>query len=121
MNFLSFKLDNQTRLVSLSEGRYDLFFVGGYWVKPKVSFKIEIIKTAANSQILVEEYFLKLRIFNNRRSVRYFHFDIPSQGQYEISFSNFEDIKMKKSILRSLRLFQKNIDLSEIAIEIRKK
>lgn len=111
-----FKLSDNP-LVDLFAVRYNVYIDGGLSVTTN-SFKIQIINKSTTETIPVFEHRFKLRDFTG---VRYFYFDIPKTGTYEISFHNYESIVVKKSMLLIKQLFQSKVNLADLRIIIERK
>jgi hypothetical protein len=112
------KLDNGKTVMDFVPVRYDIYIFGGRYVEMSPSFKIKITNKASNESVPTYEYGLKQRISDG---IRYFYCDIPNAGEYDISFKYYDDIVVKKSMLRIVRLFQSKLDVGQIRIGIERK
>jgi uncharacterized protein YfbU (UPF0304 family) len=113
------KINNDTSTIELYPGLFNVFFIGGFYVKLNKDFKIDIINTATNEKIAINEKFLKFKTYKNGiKAINYFNFIIQVKGNYTITVNNFEDLVAKKSMLWSKRIFQKTIDLDNLEILI---
>jgi hypothetical protein len=108
------KLDDNKTPVHFAAGRYDIYITGGQSVEAD-SLWVKIVHTASNEVIPVAEHGLKQREF---RAVRYFYFDIPQSGEYEVSVHNYKNVVVRRSMLRIFRLFQSGVRLEDVRIRI---
>jgi len=111
------KLSNDPTQIDLFADRYGIYICGGYNVKTN-SFKIKLTNKTTEETIQVFEHGLKLRDFDG---VQYFYFDIIKTGSYYISFHNYDDLVVKRTMLPILSLLQSKIDLADIRIKIERK
>lgn len=115
---ITLKLDNTITSHNLTAGLYDIYVLGGRYVEMSPEFKIVIINSQTNETVSIHERGLKPRTFDG---INYFYCDIPTSGEYLISFRYFDNIIVKKSMLRMLRLFQSKLDVGQIRIGIERK
>ena len=108
--------DNPTT-VDLIVGRHNIYILGGLYVKTN-SLNIILINKSTKESIPIFEYGLKPRDFNG---VCCFYFDISKTGSYDISFRNYYNVVVKKSMLSMRRLFQNQLDISDIRVKIERK
>jgi hypothetical protein len=118
MTMITLKLDNSTTSHYLIAGRYDIYILGGLYIEMSPIFKIKIINPLTNEPVSIYERSLKTRTFDG---IAYFYCNVPMTGEYLISFKSFENIVLKKSILRILRHFQSKLDVGQIRIGLERK
>ncbi len=118
---MKFKLQSNPVPVYFYKGQFDLFIIGGFFIKANQNFKINIFNNDTNEQIILRKKCINFKFIDGKRALNYFDFKIETQGNYEISIENFDDLIVKKSMLWSKRIFQRAIDLNKIEIMIERK
>ncbi len=115
----------QTRKVNtldLEATTYDLFFVGGFSAEIGSDFQVIVVDRTTGKNALIKTYWIKERRYiRARRAVGYFHFDIAKAGKYEISFRNFDTVRMKYFWHPMIKLISGYINPTKIEVELARK
>ena len=116
---LQLQFDHQPCLVQFTKGLYRVFILGGYYVKAGKQFNILVTDLQTKETIPVNEKLFKLRCRKNGQpAIKYFDFEIPHNGSYQVSILHFNDLLVKKSMLVSARFFQQPVALSGLTLLI---
>lgn len=106
--------------VHLDRRTYNVFIVGGFYIKASEDFYIKI--DSPNKIITVKKKRFRTRCFKNGgKAVKYFEFDVDVPGEYFISARNTGNLEIKSSQLMTRSLFQKPISRDKIDLLIEKK
>jgi len=120
---MQLNLTDENQIINFSKkGKYKLLFIGGFYVKNKGHFKINIKNEKTNEFLNIKIPFLKVREFIGfKRAVHYANFEIQNEGNYIINFENIDNLIIKKSMLLLKNIiFPFAISSKSIIVEIRK-
>ena len=102
--------------MELPVGVYSLKVLGG-WKVITNNFSVILREVNGGTVIKSKETFWKIQSFAfGKRAKKIASIDIPKRATYEIEFLNPSDLKVKKSNLMTLGLFQNYLPTNEIQV-----
>lgn len=105
--------------IDLLQGKYDLYFLGGFDVMNEQNFGIAIIEDDSGRQ-LPFEFTWRFRTYRNgQRAVKYFRFEVDKDGLYSVHIFNPEQLIIRKYLDNRLNWFAKAVsnDYKNVFIE----
>lgn len=115
-------LDSNDKVLSFNEiGTYSIAFIGGGYMKVRNDFTLNLSSLRGNKRVNAEINNIKFRLkYKGTLGVEFYTFSIDEIGEYILRVGNFDSLIMKSSMLSSVQLFQKPINISEIEIVLKK-
>lgn len=105
----SISLYQEESLLYLEQGKYDLYFLGGYDVLNEGDFIIGLFDSEMNYQVNFE-FSVRVRTrINGRKGVKYFSFEILESAEYLLLIQRPDELTIRKSMIRSFNFFQSSI------------
>ena len=99
--------------IDLLKGKYDLYFLGGFYVMNEQNFGIAVVEDTSGRQ-LPFEFTWRLRTHKNgQRAVKYFRFEVEKDGQYCVHIINPEQLTIRKYLDRRINWFAKAVSNDE--------
>ena len=93
-------IDKQVQFFLEKDRNYSIYFVGGYSVRNSGKFNARLYNIKTEQSIdLIEPLFKIRKLFNWKRTVTYYKFNVEESGEYTIVFNNINDLIIKKSRL----------------------
>ncbi|MCX6180324.1 MAG: hypothetical protein NT150_00155 [Bacteroidetes bacterium] len=98
MRYLPFTTEKQ--LLDLEKGEYYIDFVGGWYVRNFGQFAINIFSKDGQSIVKIEEVKWKPQLYEkNKRTKRFFKFQIEKAGNYYLELKNPQDLVIRATNL----------------------
>ncbi|MFK7784350.1 MAG: hypothetical protein AB8B56_04490 [Crocinitomicaceae bacterium] len=114
----SISLFQERTQLSLSKGKYNLYFLGGYEVLNEGDFIIGLFNLEMTEQVKFE-FATRIRVrINGRRGVKYFQFELSKNADYLLLIQRPDELTIKKSILTSFNFFHSPIQASDKKVYI---
>ncbi len=119
-----FKLSNKNIQLKIStEGIYNLYFLGGFYLNIGNRFSLTIINSITKEKVEIKEKFPKANSYKaGKRAILFGQIHFNQSGEYELKLEKIEDVEIRKSRLFLFNIFNKNsIHNKDIEILIVKK
>lgn len=116
-----FKLKDKKHKFSPSYGLYRIYILGGLSIENLNSLNVKLTKVNSDEIISLKEIDWKSSEYiKGEKAVACYDFQINEANDYEIEFSNIENLRIKKSklFIKNL-LFPSNVSLEDIKIVIK--
>lgn len=99
--------------IHLHQGKYDLYFLGGFDVMNEQNFGIAVVEVTSGTQ-LPFEFTWRIRTYKkDQRAVKYFRFEVEKEGQYCVHIFNPEQLTIRKYLDRRINWFAKAVTNDE--------
>lgn len=104
--------------IELSQGKYKVDILGGWGVELG-SFSMKLKNSATQEEVECKKAIWPVQTYAyKKRAKRILNFKITNDGLYTIVFNRPETVRLKRSNLIILSLFQDPIDTNDIEIHI---
>jgi hypothetical protein len=121
MNLTINIFEKPNSVVTLQEGRYDIYLSGGSYVSFGMGSHITIRNMNTDEKITLKPT-MKIRSrINGFKSVKLFSIDVPKSDDYNVEISFPGNIEVKKSMLSSLNLLMGAPKKSDINLIIQRR